>query len=152
LDDQPGPEAWLVHRRNLDGSEHRYYLSNAGVDESLEQLAHVGGSRWRIETEFEETKQHVGLDEYEVRGWHGWHHHMALCLLANAFLLIVQQDMKKNSPLITRPQVYRLIRELLPHKRCTREDLLEWLIQTQMLNDKAARSHEKRRNKARAAI
>jgi SRSO17 transposase len=95
-DDVPGPVAWLVHRRNLDGSEPRYYLSNAGMDEPLEKLAQVGGARWRIETEFEETKQHVGLDEYEVRGWPGWHHHIALCLLANAFLLIVQQDMKKN--------------------------------------------------------
>ena len=96
LDDRPGPQAWLVLRRNLDGSEPRYYLSNGDIDESLEKLARVGGARWRIETEFEETKQHVGLDEYEVRSWPGWHHHMALCLLANAFLLIVQQDMKKK--------------------------------------------------------
>jgi SRSO17 transposase len=96
LEDVPGPEAWLVHRRNLDGSEPRYYLSNAGMQETLEKLAYVGGSRWPIETEFEETKGHVGLDEYEVRGWPGWHHHIALCLLANAFLLIVQQDTKKK--------------------------------------------------------
>jgi SRSO17 transposase len=95
-DDVPGQEAWLVLRRNLDGSEPRYYLSNAGRDEPLEKLAQVGGARWRIETEFEETKQQVGLDEYEVRGWPGWHHHIALCLLANAFLLIVQQDTKKK--------------------------------------------------------
>jgi SRSO17 transposase len=96
LDDVPGPEAWLVHRRNLDGTEARYYLSNAAIDQTLLKMACVAGSRWRIETEFEETKQHVGLDEYEVRSWPGWHHHMALCLLANAFLLIVQQDMKKK--------------------------------------------------------
>ena len=96
LHDEPGPEAWLVHRRNLDGGEPRYYLSNGAVDETLEKLARVAGSRWRIETEFEETKGHVGLDEYEVRSWPGWHHHIALCLLANAFLLIVQQDTKKK--------------------------------------------------------
>jgi SRSO17 transposase len=96
LDDKPGPETWLVHRRNLDGTEPRYYLSNGGIEVPLEKLASVAGSRWRIETEFEETKGHVGLDEYEVRGWHGWHHHIALCLLANAFLLTVQQDLKKK--------------------------------------------------------
>ena len=40
-------------------------------------LAYVGGSRWRIETEFETEKGDVGLDEYETRSWAGWHHHIA---------------------------------------------------------------------------
>ena len=47
----------------------------------------MGGSRWRIETEFETEKSDVGLDEYETRTWAGWHHHVALCLLGGAFLL-----------------------------------------------------------------
>ena len=58
----------------------------------METLAYVGGSRWRIETEFETEKSDVGLDEYETRTWAGWHHHVALCLLAGAFLLSLQQD------------------------------------------------------------
>ena len=52
----------------------------------------VGGSRWRIETEFETEKGDVGLDEYETRSWAGWHHHIAMCLLGGAFLLSLQQD------------------------------------------------------------
>ena len=55
--------AWAVYRRNLDGSEPRYYLSNAPEDTMLETLAYVGGSRWRIESEFETEKGDVGLDE-----------------------------------------------------------------------------------------
>ena len=51
----------------------------------METLAYVGGSRWRIETEFETEKSDVGLDEYETRTWAGWHHHVALCLLGGAF-------------------------------------------------------------------
>ena len=93
----PGQETWLIFRKNLDGTEPHYYLSNAGLDETLETLARVAGSRWSIETEFEEAKGQVGLDEYEVRSWWGWHHHMALSLLANAFLLSVQQDAGKKS-------------------------------------------------------
>ena len=50
---KPDQEAWAVYRRNLDGSEPRYYLSNAPEDTMLETLACVGGSRWPIETEFE---------------------------------------------------------------------------------------------------
>ena len=96
---KPGDEAWAVYRRNLDGSEPRYYLSNAPGDTPLETLAYVGGSRWRIETEFETEKSDVGLDEYETRTWAGWHHHVALCLLAGAFLLTQQQDWgEKDAP------------------------------------------------------
>ena len=88
---RPGEVHWAVWRRNLDGREPRYYLSNAPEDTPLETLARVGGSRWRIETEFETAKSDVGMDEYETRTWAGWHHHIALCLLAGAFLLSLQQ-------------------------------------------------------------
>ena len=96
---KPGEIHWAVYRRNLDGSEPRYYLSNAPEDTPLETLAYVGGSRWRIETEFETEKGDVGLDEYETRTWAGWHHHVALCLLAGAFLLSLQQAWgEKDAP------------------------------------------------------
>ena len=100
---KPGEVLWAVYRQNRDGSEPRYYLSNAPPDAALETWAYVGGSRWRIETEFEtefETEQSdVGLDEYETRTWAGWHHHIAMCLLAGAFLLTLQQDWgEKDAP------------------------------------------------------
>ena len=96
---KPGQEVWAIWRRNLDGSEPRYYLSNAPQDTPLETLAYVGGSRWRIETEFETEKGDVGLDEYEARSWAGWHHHIAMCLLGGAFLLGLQQDWgEKDAP------------------------------------------------------
>ena len=96
---KPGEEAWAAYRQNLDGSELRYYLSNAPEDTPLETLAYVGGSRWRIETEFETEKSDVGLDEYETRSWTGWHHHIALCLLGGAFLMTLQQDWgEKDAP------------------------------------------------------
>ena len=96
---KPGETHWAVYRRNLDGSEPRYYLSNAPEGTSLETLARVGGSRWRIETEFETEKSDVGMDEYETRTWAGWHHHIALSLLAGAFLLSLQQAWgEKDAP------------------------------------------------------
>ncbi len=96
---KPGEIHWAVYRRNLDGSEPRYYLSNAPEDTPLETLAYVGGSRWRIETEFETEKSDAGLDEYETRTWAGWHHHVALCLLGGAFLLSLQQALgEKDAP------------------------------------------------------
>ena len=93
---KPGEIFWVSYRRNFDGNEPRCYLSNAPEDTPLETLAYVGGSRWRIETEFEAEKSDVGLEEYETRTWTGWHHHITMCLLAGAFLLTLQQDWGKR--------------------------------------------------------
>ena len=96
---RPGEILWAIYRQNLDGSEPRYYLSNAPEETPLETLAYVGGSRWRIETEFETEKGDLGLDEYETRTWAGWHHHITMCLLAGAFLLTLQQGWgEKDAP------------------------------------------------------
>ena len=148
---KPGQEAWAVHRRNLDGSEPRYYLSNAGEDTMLETLACVGGSRWPIETEFQTEKGDVGLDEYETRSWTGWHHHIAMCLLGGAFLLGLQQAWGGKMPRITRPQVYRVVREMLPRERFGPQQLLLWLEDTHLRNERARRSHQVRRSAPREA-
>lgn len=98
-DGLPGRECWLLLRTNPDGEEPRYALSNAPAEVPLRRLAQVQTTRWRIETEFETLKGEVGLDEYEVRGWRGWHHHVVLALLAGAFLLSLQQEWgEKHAP------------------------------------------------------
>ena len=148
---KPGEIHWAIYRRNLDGSEPRYYLSNAPEDTPLETLAYVGGSRWRIETEFETEKSDVGLDEYETRTWAGWHHHVALCLLGGAFLLSLQQAWGKKDAPDHEPQVYRVVREMLPRERFGPAELLRWLEDTQDSNERARRSHAKRRAAMRAS-
>ena len=84
-DGLPGPEVWLVLRRNLESGELKTYVCNAPTATSLKTLARLSGMRWPIETCFEEGKQYLGLGHYEVRSWRGWHHHMTLCLLAHFF-------------------------------------------------------------------
>ena len=88
----PDRASWLLFRRNLDGSELKPYLSNAPADTPLLQLAQVSAMRWPVETEFQTEKGETGLDEYEVRSWQGWHHHLTMALLAGAFLLSLQQE------------------------------------------------------------
>jgi SRSO17 transposase len=105
-DGAPGEELWLVYRENLDGSEPRYHFSNAPAPTPLATLAWVAAARWPIETEFETDKSDIGLDEYEVRSWAGWHHHITMCLLASAFLLTMQQEWgKKDAPLDAAPDL-----------------------------------------------
>jgi SRSO17 transposase len=98
-DGAPGKLLWVVYRQNLDGREPRYYFANAPADTPLATLARVASARWPIETEFETDKSDIGLDEYEVRSWAGWQHHITLCLLASAFLLTLQQEWgEKDAP------------------------------------------------------
>jgi SRSO17 transposase len=96
---QPGQVLWVIYRENRDGSEPRYYFSNAPGGTPLATLARVASARWPIETEFETEKSDIGLDEYEVRSWPGWHHHLTMCLLASVFLLRLQQEWgEKDAP------------------------------------------------------
>jgi SRSO17 transposase len=88
-DDLPGPELWLVIERSCDQAPYvKYYLSNASRDCPLLELAQAGHHRWPIEDCFLRGKQELGLDDYEVRGWRGFHHHMTLVMLAMWFLVL----------------------------------------------------------------
>jgi len=51
----------------------------------------VAGTRWTIESCFEAAKGEVGLDQYEVRSWTGWHRHVTLAMLAHAYLAVVRK-------------------------------------------------------------
>jgi hypothetical protein len=57
----------------------------------------MSGMRWPIETCFEIGKQELGMGDYEIRSWRGWHHHMTLVILALSFLVRLQCRLKKRS-------------------------------------------------------
>jgi len=88
----PGPkERLLVRRRIAQEPELKYHRSNAPAEVPLAKLAAVRGTRWTIEEDIQSAKGECGLDEYETRGWVGWHHHTALSMLALAFLVLQKQ-------------------------------------------------------------
>jgi SRSO17 transposase len=83
---------WLLVRRSLDeGQELAYYLAAGPRRTTLTRLAKTAGARWSIEGGFESAKQEVGLADYEVRSWTGWHRHITLALLAHAVLATVRK-------------------------------------------------------------
>jgi len=94
----PGPEVWLVLRRHGETGELKTYLCNAPVDTALEALVRMSGMRWPIETCFEDSKQLLGMGDYEVRSWTGWHHHMTLVILAHFFVVRMSLRLKKKPP------------------------------------------------------
>ena len=82
---------WVLLRRSVaDPAEVTAYVCFAPAGSTLATLVRVAGSRWTVEICFEAAKQEVGLDEYEVRSWTGWHRHITLACLAHAFLTVVR--------------------------------------------------------------
>lgn len=87
-DELPGPDVWVVLRRGLGATpELKTYLSNAPAEMPAATLVWVSGMRWPVESAILECKSELGMDHYEVRGWVGWHHHLALTFLAHHFLV-----------------------------------------------------------------
>jgi SRSO17 transposase len=99
---EPDWARWFVARRDSDDTL-TYYRVGAPAETTLAEIARAAGTRWSIETGFEAAKGEVGLDQYEVRSWHGWHRHITLAMLAHAFLTVMRacsldQDADRQSP------------------------------------------------------
>jgi SRSO17 transposase len=99
---QEGFARWLLVRRSLDDpDELTAFTVFALTGTPLEELVRVAGSRWRVEIGFEEAKGEVGLDQDEVRSWHGWYRHITLALIAHAVLAAMRsagQDIEAREP------------------------------------------------------
>lgn len=94
----PGHTHWLVARRSITcPAERAYYHAYAPKTTTLDELVRVAGTRWVIETCFEQAKGEVGLDHYQVRTWEGWHRHVTLTLLAYAYLVAARANMSAHA-------------------------------------------------------
>jgi SRSO17 transposase len=80
----------LLVRESLTTGERAYYVVFAPLRTSLQAVVRVAGARWSIESSFEQTKQEVGLDQYEVRSYIGWHRYITLAIFAHAFLVVMR--------------------------------------------------------------
>jgi SRSO17 transposase len=84
-------QRWVLLRRACDDPEDlAFYLAFGPAGTALEALARVAGRRWAIEEAFAQGKGEVGLDQYEVRSWVGWHRHMTLAMVALALLALTR--------------------------------------------------------------
>ena len=79
----------LIRRSKNSPDELRAYICFAPIDTMPQKLAEIAGCRWTIETCFKESKSEVGLDQYEVRSYDGWHKHITFACLAHALLTVL---------------------------------------------------------------
>lgn len=96
--EQPAEE-WLVIEWPEDEDEPtKYWLSTLPADISFEALVDRTKLRWRIERDYQELKQELGLGHYEGRGWRGLHHHITLCIAAYGFLIAERAIFPPSGP------------------------------------------------------
>jgi len=141
----PGADVWLVCRRNIVTGEIHYFLSNAPQSTKLKTFARIAGMRWSIETCFEEGKQQLGMGDYQLRSWIGWHHHMTLVILAHGFLMRIRHQLADAVPNLTLPQIILLLKAVLPQPELDIEKTVEIVNYYQKRHAAASRSHRKRR-------
>jgi hypothetical protein len=96
---EPADEEWLLIEWPEGETEpDHYWLSTLPADISLECLVDLTKLRWRIERDYLELKQEVGLGHYEGRCWRGFHHHASLCVAANEFLVSEKETIPPSGP------------------------------------------------------
>ena len=79
---------WLLIEWPKDESEPtKYWLSTLPEDMAFDRLVDLAKLRWRIERDYHDLKQEIGLGHFEGRGWRGFHHHATLCIAAYGFLI-----------------------------------------------------------------
>jgi hypothetical protein len=168
-----GPEEWLVVTRqplsaarllephaSRDATDqdvrycYHYSLSPTCVsaaelaEPSLAELARVIKAGACIEACFKRGKGEVGMDEYQVRTWQGWHHHMALSLIAVWFLIGETHRGQQVTPALTLPQVRYGLSRLLLEVFCTPGiDSLCRQVQRQLQRNESARFYHHRTRK-----
>jgi SRSO17 transposase len=168
-----GPAEWLVvtrrpltddrtwePRASRDATDqderyrYHYYLTptagcaGAFTEPSLGELARVIKAGTCIEACFKRGKGEVGMDEYQVRTWHGWHHHMALSLMAVWFLIKETHRGQQWTPALTLPQVRYGLSVLLLEVFCTPGiDSICRQVHRQLLRNESARFYHHRTRK-----
>ena len=94
----PRVAEWLLVEWPKESPEPtKYWLAQLGSQRpGLRRLVRIAKARWRVELDYRELKEELGLDHYEGRHWLGWHHHVCLVSIAYAFLRSEQARLKKT--------------------------------------------------------
>jgi SRSO17 transposase len=105
--DRPRDEEWLIIEWPKDSDEPaHYWFSNLPVNTPWQPMINTVMGRWRIERDYEELKQELGLGHFEGRNWRGFHHHASLCIAAYGFLMLERlSGSKKNAARFKTPSL-----------------------------------------------
>jgi SRSO17 transposase len=112
---EPRPEEWfLIEWPEGEDAPTKYWLSTLPPETPLAELVSQTKLRWRIERDYQELKQEIGLGHYEGRSWRGFHHHASLCIAAYGFLVSERGRFPPSEPEITQRQALALPTDYRP--------------------------------------
>lgn len=95
----PRAEQWfLIEWPHGEVEPTKYWLSTLPENDGLADLVDQAKLRWRIERDYQELKQEIGLGHYEGRGWRGFHHHATLAIAAYGFLVSERSLIPPSAP------------------------------------------------------
>ena len=134
----------LVTRQEQDGT-FKYSLSNAAADTAWERLAYMQTQRFWVERAFQDAKSELGMADYEVRGWKGWHHHMALVCLALVFTLKERIAQADRLPLLSVRDIVELLEIYLPRRPQTPAEVLAAMSRRHQARQKSIDFAQKKR-------
>lgn len=148
VDNLPFQEVWLIVRRSVgDNATIRFSFSNAEQNTPLIRLATMQCRRYWVERALQDAKGEAGLDQYQVRGWRGWHHHMAMTLLAMLFLLQLTIQFREKAPLLTIQDAREILETFLPRNSYSSQEFVELLRRKHQMRLSARRSHAKKQKR-----
>ena len=114
------------HRRFVvsqdESGDLKYSITNL-PDKGFARDAYVQGQRFWIEHAFHEAKSQLGMAQYQVRVWKGWHHHMALVALTTLFVAEEKERTKEEVPLLSNRDITELLDYYLPRRGRDEEDV-----------------------------
>ena len=97
--DRSLPACWLLAEWPPEADEPSgYWLSTLPENTPIEELVRLAKIRWRVEHDYRELKTGLGLDHFEGRSYPGWHRHVTLAVLAQAFCTLLRTDPKAPAP------------------------------------------------------
>ena len=95
----PRDEEWLLVEWPPDEEKPaKFWLATVPGDIGFDRLVELAKLRWRIERDYQDLKQELGLGHFEGRGWRGFHHHATLCIAAYAFLIAERARIPPSEP------------------------------------------------------
>jgi len=120
---EPWPEEWLLIEWPKEEKEPtKYWLSTMPKDVGFGRLVDLAKLRWRIERDYQELKQEIGLGHFEGRGWRGFHHHATLCIAAYGFLISERETIPPSGPRsVADPKAPRLSQGYRPRGASTQD-------------------------------
>jgi len=138
---------WLLIREELNGSVIKYTFSNAPENTSSAVLAKRQNTRYWVERAIQDAKGLAGLDEYQVTGWRGYHHHMTMVLLAMLFLLQLKKKLTHKAPMLTLNDAREILEQVLPRKSLSYEDRVKIILNRHLNRFRSRESRLKKQKK-----